>query len=42
MRTDIIFDQVYIACTERVIEKYTGDGTGFITYSNTIYFMVYG
>ena len=32
----ILLDEIYIDCEETVTDKPTGNGLGFITYSNTI------
>ena len=39
---DITLDKIFLACVDTVREKLTGKNAGFITYSNTIYFLDFG
>ena len=34
--SEILLNKVYLECSETVKSKPTGNGSGFITYSNTI------
>ena len=42
MNSEIALDKVYLECAEKFKAKTNGNDSGFITYSNTIYFLLYG